>query len=592
MRRGAVLRQVRTTGAPTSSTPAERSWANALSTVDCATPAVRSSSTVVANPSAAASSAVARTQWSVAIPTTSTVDTSWSRSQSARPVSPEWPWKPEYAASCSPLVTTAWIRSVTSSGWKSVPGVPTTQCGGQLSTKSGAVLRCAPGSMWKSWVAPTGSQRWLGEPSATEIPAATSAPRVTASEPPSQKSFCTSTMINARTGTASGRGNDGDGDRRVTGGELEALPRDRDQGAAQPLPALREGGQPVDGGTADDEVLLEQPVAALPVGYPLGDDDLLGGRTRWLVPAHRGLAPAHGGLVLAALDHRPPLHLDQLVDQLGGRRAGTADHGGTGAVAVHRFGGERRDGVLVEVAGDDDLRLGGAERVEQLPGLRGEHGQVAGVQPDRAQFRAGDRDRVADALADVVRVDEQRGLLAQRGDLRGERRALVVVQQREGVRGGTGGRDAVAPAGLQVGGVGEAGQVRRAGRGHGRFFVGTPGAHLDDRPAPGGGHHPGGRRGDRAVVVERREDERLQDHALGEGAGHGEDRRAGEEQLTFRVPADVAVELVAGPPLRGRLVDDVVPPEVVQFRLAEAEVLDQLDEPSGAGHDAVAPAGR
>src|SRR5205814_3471675 len=122
------------------------------------------------------------------------------------------------------------------------------------------------------------------------------------------------------------------------------------------------------------------------------------------------------------------------------------------------------------------------ERVEQLPGLRGEHGQVARVQPDRAQLRPGDRDRVADALADVVRVDEQRGLLAQRRDLRPERRALVVVQQREGVRRGTGGGDAVAAAGRQVRGGGEAGEVRRAGGGDGGLLVGAAGAQLDDRP--------------------------------------------------------------------------------------------------------------
>src|SRR5207249_3690022 len=120
---------------------------------------------------------------------------------------------------------------------------------------------------------------------------------------------------------------------------------------------------------------------------------------------------------------------------------------------------------------------------------------------------------------DVVGVDQQRGLLAQRGDLGGERRALVVVQQGEGVRGGTRRRDAVAPAGLQVRGAGEAGQVGGPGGGDRAPLVGTPRAHLDDRPATGGGHHPGGGRGDRAVVVEHRQHERLQDHRLGEGTG-------------------------------------------------------------------------
>src|SRR5438477_5192535 len=54
--------------------------------------------------------------------------------------------------------------------------------------------------MWKSLVATTASQRRLGLASATEMPAATAAPPATASEPPSQKSFWTSTMMSARMG--------------------------------------------------------------------------------------------------------------------------------------------------------------------------------------------------------------------------------------------------------------------------------------------------------------------------------------------------------------------------------------------------------
>ena len=57
-----------TTGFPISSTPASRSSSRARSVVSSATPAVRSSSTCVRKPSRAASSAVARTQWSVAMP--------------------------------------------------------------------------------------------------------------------------------------------------------------------------------------------------------------------------------------------------------------------------------------------------------------------------------------------------------------------------------------------------------------------------------------------------------------------------------------------------------------------------------------------
>ncbi len=37
------------------------------------------------------------------------------------------------------------MYSVSRSGWSSAPRVPATQCGGQLSTKSGSSEKCAPG---------------------------------------------------------------------------------------------------------------------------------------------------------------------------------------------------------------------------------------------------------------------------------------------------------------------------------------------------------------------------------------------------------------------------------------------------------------
>ena len=95
------------------------------------------------------------------------------------------------------------------------------------------------------------------------------------------------------------------------------------------------------------------------------------------------LRPPTVALCSRALHHRPAVDLDQLVDQAGGRRAGAGDHRGADAVGVDRLGGERGDGVLVQVAGDHDPGLGRAERVEQRAGLPGQHRQVAGVDPDR-----------------------------------------------------------------------------------------------------------------------------------------------------------------------------------------------------------------
>ena len=123
------------------------------------------------------------------------------------------------------------------------------------------------------------------------------------------------------------------------------------------------------------------------------------------------------------------------------------------------------------------------------------------------------------------------------------------MQQHEGVRGRARGRDAVAAAGLQVRGGGEAGEVGRAGRGDRGLLVGAPRPHLDQRAARGRGDHPRGRRGDRAVVVEHRQHQRLQHHGVGERAADRQDRRAGEVQLALRVAVDVAGEAVAGEPV-------------------------------------------
>ena len=72
-----------------------------------------------------------------------------------------------------------------------------------------------------------------------------------------------------------------------------------------------------------------------------------------------------------------------------------------------------------------------------------EDAQVAGVDPHRAQLRAGDLDTQPDRLGDVVGVDEQGGALAQGLHLGAEGVLLGVVQQRERVRAGAGGRHAV-----------------------------------------------------------------------------------------------------------------------------------------------------
>jgi hypothetical protein len=119
--------------------------------------------------------------------------------------------------------------------------------------------------------------------------------------------------------------------------------------------------------------------------------------------------------------------------------------------------------------------------------------------------------------------------------------------------------------------------------------MGTPRAHLDDGTPPSGGHHPGGRGGDGAVVVEHAEDERLEDDALGEAAADGQDRRAREEQFAFGVPVDVSGEAVVGEPLRRTLIGPALAQEG-DLLVAETEIGDQLQQAGGTGDYAVAAA--
>jgi hypothetical protein len=83
--------------------------------------------------------------------------------------------------------------------------------------------------------------------------------------------------------------------------------------------------------------------------------------------------------------------------------------------------------VLVEVTGHHDPGFRRTQGVQLGASLAGQHPQIPGVDPDRAQIGAGGGDRVGHAAADVVGVDEQGGGPAQRGDLGAERGLLPVV---------------------------------------------------------------------------------------------------------------------------------------------------------------------
>ena len=98
----------------------------------------------------------------------------------------------------------------------------------------------------------------------------------------------------------------------------------------------------------------------------------LGGRDAHAVEAAGGtLGATDGCLASGSLGDRlhfasGVLALNNLVHHGGGRRAGAGDQLGAHAVRVHGCCRQGCDGVLVQVAGDGDLGVGVAERVEQF----------------------------------------------------------------------------------------------------------------------------------------------------------------------------------------------------------------------------------
>ncbi|CAB4934314.1 unannotated protein [freshwater metagenome] len=231
-----------------------------------------------------------------------------------------------------------------------------------------------------------------------------------------------------------------------------------------------------------------------------------------------------------------------------------------------------------------------AEGVQQLAGLHGQQAQVAGVQPHGAQLGAGHLDRGADALHRVVGVHQQRRPGAQGVHLGAEGGGLVVVQQREGVRAGARRRHGVAGTGRQVGRRGEPDQPGRPGRGDRGLLVGAPRAHLDARAPAGRADHPRRGRGDGAVVVEDRQHQGLQQHRLPERRPDGEHGGAGEVELALGVALDVPGELEVGQPGQQGRVGDALLLEGGQVLVAEPEVREGVQQPAGAGEDAVAAA--
>jgi hypothetical protein len=88
-------------------------------------------------------------------------------------------------------------------------------------------------------------------------------------------------------------------------------------------------------------------------------------------------------------------------------------------------------------------------------------------------------------------------------------------------------------------------------------------------------------------VVEHRQGERLEQHGLGERGADGENGGAGEVEVALGVAVDVAGEPEVGQPVEQALVGQALLSQCAQLVVPEAEVRELLQQPAGAGEDAV-----
>ncbi len=165
---------------------------------------------------------------------------------------------------------------------------------------------------------------------------------------------------------------------------------------------------------------------------------------------------------------------DELVHQARRRGTRTGDDPGADAVRVDRGGCQAGDRILIKIARHGDAGVDRAERVELLAHLGGLDAQVTGIEPDSAELGAGDLDGGLERLVDVIGVEQQDRIRAQRPHLGFEGLAFGVMDEGEGVRGSADSRQPVAAPGLQVRRRGEPCDHGRPGSGDGRLLMRAP----------------------------------------------------------------------------------------------------------------------
>ena len=264
---------------------------------------------------------------------------------------------------------------------------------------------------------------------------------------------------------------------------------------------------------------------------------------RILVRTEGELAARNRGLVLRLLGHR--LHVtsgilafSQLVYHRTGRSARSGDEHGAHAIRIDRRGLQRSERILVQIVGNGDLRVGSAQRIQLVAHALRQRRQIAGIDAHAAQFGSGHFNSCLHGLFNVVRVNQQCGVLAERGNLRFKRAALIIMHQREAVRGRADGIQAIHLRGQQIGRALESAHYRSTGSGNGGPLVRTAPAHIHARAILRGADHAGRGRRDRGIVIQNAQQQRFQQRALAERAFDLQNRRIREEHLTFAIALD------------------------------------------------------
>ena len=203
-----------------------------------------------------------------------------------------------------------------------------------------------------------------------------------------------------------------------------------------------------------------------------------------------------------------------------------------------------------------------------------------------------DADGVRDALAQgVIGIDEQHGVVRPGFGVLQEGVVFAVVALYEGMRHGTGGRNAARKFAIDVRGGCDPADVSRAGAVvSGISAVGTAGAKFQHRATSSSVDDTRCFGRDERLVVQGEEEIGFDDVAVNQRCAHAEERRVGEDDATFRHRPDVASEVEIGEIVKEGVAEHALAAQESDVFFVEAQVLQVIQHLAESGEDGVTPA--